>query len=341
MSKRNPELALNDVADDLFILNKITIDKLFALDKPTEPLALYMFYYKTAKWQKTNRIKANDVYVRKCLKWGAAKVTSTKKKLKEMGLIKVVQSRKNNQVAKWFIEISYIVSSEKSKNTHMSVVDNDNPEQVANLKGSGKNTQTSVVGSKNTPEQEHSKARTLKRETNALKQSIKVLENKTKEVFGFWIKIFEKHEAVLDDSRIEIIGRALKNYSTADVKNAIVGCSLSDFHMGVSPASKNGIKHNSLSIILRDSEQIEKFIALSGSKSHKAKVLPSLDEVTDQLCNVYLQSQERKYTHPITGDIDYKIQEYLNDGNSFKKVEIFKEFIESKYQELSKEKVAA
>ena len=54
------EIKLNDIADDLLILNKATIDTLFDLDNCSDCIALYVFYYKTAKWQKTNIIKAND-----------------------------------------------------------------------------------------------------------------------------------------------------------------------------------------------------------------------------------------------------------------------------------------
>ena len=66
------QIELNDIADDLLILNKLTIDKLYQLDNAADCVALYMFYYKTAKWQPTNQIKANDEYVKKCLKWGAS-----------------------------------------------------------------------------------------------------------------------------------------------------------------------------------------------------------------------------------------------------------------------------
>ena len=53
------EIKLNDIADGLLILNKITIDKLFQLENSADCIALYVFYYKTAKWQKTNQPKAN------------------------------------------------------------------------------------------------------------------------------------------------------------------------------------------------------------------------------------------------------------------------------------------
>lgn len=47
----NEDLRLNDISNELLIVSKITIDNIFKIDKPTDPLALYIFYYKTAKWQ--------------------------------------------------------------------------------------------------------------------------------------------------------------------------------------------------------------------------------------------------------------------------------------------------
>ena len=72
------DINLMDIAEELLIVNKITIDKLFQLDNAADCIALYMLYYKTAKWQKTNQPKATDEYVRKCLKWGLAKIRKTK-----------------------------------------------------------------------------------------------------------------------------------------------------------------------------------------------------------------------------------------------------------------------
>ena len=73
------DINLNDIADELLIVDKRTIEHLFELENCADCVALYMFFYKTAKWQGTRSIKANDTYIRKCLGWGARKVTATKK----------------------------------------------------------------------------------------------------------------------------------------------------------------------------------------------------------------------------------------------------------------------
>ena len=110
------EIQLNDIADELLILSKYTIDTLFQLDNCADCIALYVFYYKTAKWQKTNVIKANDTYVKKSLKWGVERIRRTKETLKQNGLIEVVQRRKDNKIEGWYIQVNYLVSAKKTAN---------------------------------------------------------------------------------------------------------------------------------------------------------------------------------------------------------------------------------
>lgn len=160
----NEEIVLKDIADELLILNKHTINSLFALDNCSDCIALYVFYYKTAKWQKTNTIKANDTYVKKSLKWGEDRVRKTKQTLKENGLINIIQKRENGKIVGWFVEISYLVQQKKIDEIKIKV-ENSN------------NTQNQEVDFNNTQNQEVVKARTGEQETNALKEYIKCLKN--------------------------------------------------------------------------------------------------------------------------------------------------------------------
>ena len=147
------EIKLNDIADDLLILNKITIDRLFRLENCADCIALYVFYYKTAKWQKTNTVKANDQYVKKSLKWGISKIQKTKQTLKEHGLIDIVQRRKDGKIDGWFIKVSYLVNERKADEIKIKVQESNNTqnEQVENCTSGNE-------------------------ETNALKEKIKCLE---------------------------------------------------------------------------------------------------------------------------------------------------------------------
>ena len=147
------DIKLNDIADDLLILNKITVDMLFQLENCADCIALYVFYYKTAKWQKTDTVKANDQYVKKSLKWGISKIQKTKQTLKEHGLIDIVQRRKDGKIEGWFIKVSYLVNEIKADEIKIKVqnINNTQNEQVENCTSGNE-------------------------ETNALKEKIKCLE---------------------------------------------------------------------------------------------------------------------------------------------------------------------
>lgn len=184
------EIRLNDIADDLLILNKITIDRLFQLDNCVDCIALYVFYYKTAKWQKTNTIKANDVYVRKCLKWGKNKLTKVKETLKENGLINIVQRRNNGKIVGWYVEVSYLVAQKKTEDIKVKVEESKNP-----------------------PEQEVVKARTCSEETNALKEKIKCLEKE--------IEMLKKNN--ISDSSSELIADNIDYTKIVNRLNELAG----------------------------------------------------------------------------------------------------------------------
>lgn len=147
------QVKLNDIADDLLIFNKITVDTLFQLDNCADCVALYMFYYKTAKWQKTNTIKAVDLYVKKSLNWGIDRIKRTKQTLKENGLISIVQRRKDGKIDGWYIEVSYLVAKKKLEDIKVKVEE-----------------------SKNTQNQQVENSTSGFEDTNALKQKIKCLE---------------------------------------------------------------------------------------------------------------------------------------------------------------------
>ena len=159
------DIKLNDIADDLLILNKITIDRLFQLDNCADCIALYVFYYKTAKWQKTDTVKANDQYVKKSLKWGISKIQKTKQTLKEHGLIDIVQRRKDGKIEGWFIKVSYLVSERKAEEIKIKVQDSNNTQ----------NKQV-VQDSNNTQNEQVENATCGSEETNALKENIKCLK---------------------------------------------------------------------------------------------------------------------------------------------------------------------
>ena len=64
----------NFIENSLVILTKQTLDIFLRLENPSELIALYTFYYYTAKWQQTNQIKCTSSYVAKALHWKVHKV---------------------------------------------------------------------------------------------------------------------------------------------------------------------------------------------------------------------------------------------------------------------------
>lgn len=184
------DIKLNDIADDLLILNKITVDRLFQLENCADCIALYVFYYKTAKWQKTNTVKANDQYVKKSLKWGISKIQKTKQTLKEHGLIDIVQRRKDGKIEGWFIKVSYLVNERKADEIKIKVqnINNTKNEQVENCTSGNE-------------------------ETNALKEKIKCLENELK-----MLKVNKKERKSKSKSYDEQIAEYTQN---EDLQNAL------------------------------------------------------------------------------------------------------------------------
>lgn len=100
----------NDIADKLFIMNDATVEKLF--NYGTDAFTLYSFYYKTAKWQKTNSPWAKNEYVAEKLGWSLSRVKKAKAILTQNQLI--AQERitdKLGRAIKWVIRLNYLQSS--------------------------------------------------------------------------------------------------------------------------------------------------------------------------------------------------------------------------------------
>lgn len=105
-----------DKQDEPIVLSKGLMDILLVESNPANLIALYCFYYYTAKWQETNQPKATDSYCQKGLGWGYTKFVKAKKKLAELKLITIIQHRENGRIKGWFIRIHFIW---KNKNTEI------------------------------------------------------------------------------------------------------------------------------------------------------------------------------------------------------------------------------
>lgn len=114
-------LELLDISDELLIINQATIERLFT-EENLNVLTLYLFYYKTAKWQKHNPIKASDEYCKKCLHWGIDKLQKAKIRLKEMKLIENIRRiDETGKVIGWYVKINYLIDNTRIPETTIPV----------------------------------------------------------------------------------------------------------------------------------------------------------------------------------------------------------------------------
>ena len=108
-----------DLENEICIVSKATIDIFLKQDKPADLIALYLFYYYTAKWQGTNQPRVTIPYVCKGLGWGHNRVRDTKRKLVSMGLIEDVRrTDEHGKTTGWFIRIKYFWSRKTEANIH-------------------------------------------------------------------------------------------------------------------------------------------------------------------------------------------------------------------------------
>ena len=108
-------MVVNGIENELIIITKQTFDAFLRSDFPADLIALYNFYYYTAKWQETNQPKCTTGYTAEGLKWSEAKVRRAKKELMRLGLVEDVQQKVNGKVTGCFIKLNYIL---KQENVH-------------------------------------------------------------------------------------------------------------------------------------------------------------------------------------------------------------------------------
>ena len=107
-SPTKPKL-IYPIEEEPIVLSKPLLDKLLAESNPADLIALYCFYYYTAKWQGTNQPKTTIAYSAKGLHWGEDRVRRVKKALISLGLVEAVVERgEGNRVTGHFIKVNFI-----------------------------------------------------------------------------------------------------------------------------------------------------------------------------------------------------------------------------------------
>lgn len=110
----------NKIADytleqEPIVLSKQLFDYLLAQENPADLIALYTFYYYTAKWQKTNQPRATTAYGSNALGWGIAKFRKVKMALISLNLISDVSIRNEagNQFTGHYVHVHFIWGASK------------------------------------------------------------------------------------------------------------------------------------------------------------------------------------------------------------------------------------
>lgn len=85
-----------------------------------------------------------------------------------------------------------------------------------------------------------------------------------RQVFAHWQITLKHPKAVFTAEREKIINKWLKSYSVEELKLAVEGCTKSPFHMGDNDRHQ---RYDDLEVILKNSKNIEKFIALAEKES--------------------------------------------------------------------------
>ena len=123
------------IEDSLMIISKPTMDKFLEQKNPADLMALYMFYYYTAKWQKTNRPKATTSYVANGLNWSENRVRRTKNVLIQLKLIENAKDySKEHKIKGWYIKIKYLWGA-NATNKVVGVIKKDNNHPNENTQG--------------------------------------------------------------------------------------------------------------------------------------------------------------------------------------------------------------
>ena len=107
------------------IIPKATIDLLLKQDKPADLMALYLFYYYTAIWQKTNQPHCTDTFVRGKFRWGRDKIIRLRKILTKIGLVELVKGKRpmgegaGSEFSKPYVKVNYYYGAQAVKEAEL------------------------------------------------------------------------------------------------------------------------------------------------------------------------------------------------------------------------------
>lgn len=107
-----PKKVIYSINDEPLIISKALMDLFLKEKNHSNLLALYSYYYYTAKWQKTDQPKATTEYIANKLGWCIARVIKTKKKLTKFGLVEdVIKKDSYGRIIGYYIKLNFIFTS--------------------------------------------------------------------------------------------------------------------------------------------------------------------------------------------------------------------------------------
>jgi hypothetical protein len=112
-------MEVQDIAQELIIIPKQVFSILLQQENAGDLIALYSFYYYTAKWQNTTEPACANSYCMKGLRMGEDRFMRAKKKLVDIGLVAQVK-RKTDIDKGWYIKLLYDSTLPKEPGKHGS-----------------------------------------------------------------------------------------------------------------------------------------------------------------------------------------------------------------------------
>ncbi len=112
------EKIIYDISHEPIVLSKPLLDLLLQQENPSDCIALYVFLYYTAKFQKTDAPKTNIEDISKNLKWSKEKTRKIKIILKELGIIEdIVQKDESGKIISHHVKVNILAENPPSGKT--------------------------------------------------------------------------------------------------------------------------------------------------------------------------------------------------------------------------------
>jgi len=118
-------------------------------------------------------------------------------------------------------------------------------------------------------------------------------------IFNFWRVTMKHPRAKKDIGRKKLINAALDTgYLVDDIEKAITGCLLSEWHMG---ANDRSTRYDGIHIILKNAENIDKFIGIYNQGGAKVGRGAEIDNVSNAAINSWLETLDD--SNQINGEV--------------------------------------